>query len=1245
MPFVLREEQPTNQPKFVLREPEKPEASWGEIEKTVAKNVPINLAAGASGAVALGISTTENAPSSLFPAVELLKILKEPVQYAAKYWYDKAEKNIEGLNLKPGSAKSYATMIQESAGQQLPLIAGGILTGGTGYILPAMGVLTAGQKKAEFLSKGFEGGDLNAITQGIIESVTEKIPLGKWLKPGEAFMKRILKATAFEIPGEITAQVTQSSLDKIALNPEMSWGEYFQSMPSQIKDTVIVTIGQSLLMGVPMHAGSKYLEHRQKVKDQLVNQFQINESEAENAINTIEQNNATQQEEPPVLQDIFENPEQEIQKIKNAAIISDALKIDPETAYELHDDIIKELENKIANESPVIIGDKESVAEYQDTNRMYGYKENNPESYINTDSLYGYPQGGREIKARWTPSDRIKPEDIVMNEKKLLKFKLQAEAKGAREGFREGKKVSRAETILKFKEKELSVKDARDSVANYIREAVAPKHRGKFINAVKNTRTQKDVAKVFSRVDRFVTQQELKEGISTLKKTAEKLSESKMVSVDYRNKIKDIIGQYELTGHGEKLINRLNETQEYIDRQKQSGEDVSLPQRVLNKLKILSRVPKEDLTMNQAEGLIGEIELLGKLGKTKWKSKVALYEGEKQERKNSLLDTASPINSMKSKMRTIGENPKGWSEAYIKLRNYLQKTRTGLTPIDGLADITGMHEMKSVLDIDFGNYLSFNDERIIKWHELTKDFDTGNFEKIGAVAAMNQEGGLERLVNSGRTEEELSAVKLTEQEQKAYEFVRETFDELYPDVKKYAADIYNVDVGQVKNYVSFMSDFDAMSELEIYERFGQKAEEIANTRTKTVEQGFTKERSNLSPLKLELNIDKIFQRHIDDVAYMLTMGRDIKMYSEIVNSIEMKEKLGDMGSLAWLEWLNLMARKGGVSGANRKNLLDVIRRNVGAGVLAFRLSSVAIQVTSLSDACATIGAEWTMKGVNSVCTDRAWRDFVMNNFPEIRKAIGDDIAFREFGNGLWGNLAKKGMKPLQYMDVMMRVFTAAGTYQKLADSAGIEIDLENPDLDLIAEATRLMRHSQGSSFFKDQPLAIETGFGVWNNRTLNKTMLQFQSFLLNRWNNIIRQVWHLGFKQGDYKKGATSLFWLVLVSSALETGIRRGVRELITLFSADDDAKEKDFASDMALNVVQNVPIAGQLASSLTYASNPVPTISAFEDVLSGTSQAIKAKKGKTKVKGAIRAAGGAGSLAGVAGASQAAQIARKSVD
>lgn len=703
------------------------------------------------------------------------------------------------------------------------------------------------------------------------------------------------------------------------------------------------------------------------------------------------------------------------------------------------------------------------------------------------------------------------------------------------------------------------------------------------------------------------------------------------IAVEYKQAIEKVQESFDLKNRSAKTLEGREKMRQFVDRMKAAGQEVSIPK---DKLDLLDKPVLNDIEIDQLREVKKTVEHLARLGKTKQAAREATYVSKKENIKAQLLNDVEAINSKKLPQVPIGENTNQMAKRYIELRNYITKTRVGLTPMEGLADITGMQEMKKALDKSFGQYLSFNDENFKKWVDITKGFDEGNFKRIGAYAILQQEGGAERLANSGIE----ANIKLTPEEQKAYDFARDTFDSYFPKVEQYAREVYNESVGKVKNYVSFMSDYEAMSDLDMYDRFGQRPQEAIAARTKTVEQGFRKSRAAVSDMKIETNIDKIFRRHLDDVAYMLTMGRDIKMFSEVVNSPEMREALGDIGTMAWLQYLDLMARKGGVDAAKRIAALDIIRANMGAGVLAFRISSALVQLSSFGDTMATLGAEWATRGASNIATSKEWRNFIMDNFPEIKKAVGDDIAYREFGEDFLGKLSRIGMTPLQIMDGTMRSTAASGAYEKLAAERGITVDLNTPNKELIEEATKLMRQSQGSSFFKDQPLALTTGYGLTENQSLNKTILQFQSFMLGRWDNINRQIWRLGIEEKNFSKAFMSLFWLLIFGFAGEEGLRR-IGNKGSEFLGKPKKKDDPFIQDVAFNVAQSVPLAGSIASSIAYGSTPVPTIKTINDLFSGASMAIKGEQPSTKLKGVAKSTGAILSMSGIAGSSTLAQF------
>lgn len=705
------------------------------------------------------------------------------------------------------------------------------------------------------------------------------------------------------------------------------------------------------------------------------------------------------------------------------------------------------------------------------------------------------------------------------------------------------------------------------------------------------------------------------------------------IATEYKQAIEKIQGSIDLKMRSKKTLEQREKMKDFVEQMKAQGKELPIPG---DQLDALDRPNLNDVDIHKLREIKDTVEHLAKLGKTKQVAREVTYETKKANITVRLLNNVQAIHSKKMKNTPIGESTDQMAKRLIDLRNYVLKTKVGLTPMEGIADITGMQEVKKALDKSFGTYLAFNDENFNKWTELAGGLKEGSLNRIGAYAMAQQDGGVERLANSGKLNG--ANIQLTPEEQKAYEFVRETFDSYFPRVEQYAREVYNESVGKVKNYVSFMSDYEAMSDLDMYDRFGQRPQEAINRRTKTVEQGFRKARAEVSDIQIETNIDKIFRRHLDDVGYMLTMGRDVKMYSEIVNSPDMRKALGDVGTMAWLQYLDLMARKGGADAAKKIAALDVIRRNMGAGVLALRMSSALVQFSSFGDTMATMGAEWATRGATNIATSPEWRNFIMDNFPEVRKAVGDDIAFREFGEGYLAGLTRIGMAPLQAMDGIMRSTAASAAYEKIAAQQGVPIDLKNPDKGIIEEATKLMRQSQGSSFFKDQPLALTAGYGLTENQSLNKTILQFQSFMLGRWDNINRQIWRLGIKEKEYGKAIMSLFWLVTFGFAGEEVLRRGSNKVSEALGKPKK-KNEPFAQSVAFDALQAVPLVGSIASSIAYGSTPVPVIKTINDLFAGASAAVKGESKSTKQKGLVKAAGSIGSVLGWAGSSVLAQF------
>jgi len=817
----------------------------------------------------------------------------------------------------------------------------------------------------------------------------------------------------------------------------------------------------------------------------------------------------------------------------------------------------------------------------------------------------------------------------TLTERVLLQLKLRAEARGAKAGFSAGYDEARTDVMAKLE----AGQDARKSIIDYMKLMLPKAEWGQFTHAVNNAKDEGDVGVAFLKIEERAEKVYRDAVVAEAESMAEKIENSPSITINFKKMAKGIMDRYYA----------------YL------------------------KANPQGYTASQLDGMARKLRIIDALGRTDFKNWEAQREAEQDLRKTEVLSTAQPLVHEKEVGARKPLTEQSISEkARSKIRemiNGIIKRQVGLTPIDAFAIMTGMEDMKSVLDHHFGEYLAFNDAVFKERDALMRkyNFTRVQLEEIGVYAAREQKGGYEKLANLGISEEQADDIDLSPEQKEFYDFVRKTFDSVHPAVKEYMARVYNRDVGDVLNYVSFISDPERqMDAFGIQDRFGNGLDEKAfldreiKHRTKTVEAKSTKERTGAGGQKIMLNIDQIFSRHMDNVAYLLNMGEPIKNYFEIVNSPEVKKQLGGIASQAWLDWLDLLARKGGAEGTKFTRDIDKLRRNLGRSMLPARLSSALIQFSSLPATVSVIGEHWTLHGVAQTVANKDARAFVLQNFPEVAKEIGGDPAFEEIrsreGRNSKTALEKMtstdwwtevGMLPLKRLDGMMRMITALGAYGRAVTEAGGTIDYTNVDKAAVKKATKIMRETQGSSFFIHQPLALTQNGYLFGSRALSKAALQFQSFNLFGFSNAVKQIYGEGLKKGDALHAARAAFWLLGVKVAMEIAIRSGSRTVLDALFRREPKEQKPYWYQFLITEMGNIPFIGNLFNAIEYGSDPVPLIAASQKVIdSGISRAYRGVEMGTKMKGVATATiAGAGLFAGLPGAMTILDIANSIID
>lgn len=806
--------------------------------------------------------------------------------------------------------------------------------------------------------------------------------------------------------------------------------------------------------------------------------------------------------------------------------------------------------------------------------------------------------------------------------------------------------------ISTLRQKQKEIKGVKQQIVDYVKVLIPLPRRGMYLDAIKRVETQRDLIETFTRVDKEAKKIEIKKLAKELRDELRKISESKSIAIDYKKRIRELVEPIEIPGHIQKTIAKLKATEGYINRQKTLGKDVFMPEQVLESLKILRRKPITEMSSSEIQLIIDKIKDLEVLGKTKLRTIRELYELQKER----ILDDIVKNKDVKSvEKQPIFRPPVGtkitlWQSFHNKFNgvlNHAQHVDLSLTPMDVWFDIldgsSGTYEgilyriFKKTIDTDWGNYLELKDKfteplwKIHDKHRLSQE----SRERLGVYSVAIQEGGMERLLKTGYTEKEIKNIVLTPQEFEVYKHWAKWAEEIRPRIADLARELYNIELGEVENYFPFMTDFKAMSEVEIWKRFGEGVEEIGMP-TKNVEVGFLKERVALGKVKIDFM--EVANKHMDNVSYFLTMAKDIRMLFEIANNSKFGEKVGDLGQRITLEWMDLLARKGGHAQGDRIALLDTLRKNVGAAVLGFRLSSVIIQPTALIDGASLVGAKWVFRGAQDFISDVRWRDLI-RKLSEIKKRDGDDPAFLALSeNKIIARVQEYGFKPLKFLDLIAAGSVATGAYQKYLFKNKIPVDFEKLHPEAAEYATKWMRRTQSSAFFKDAPLAISRG-RLTGNRSFDKALFQFMSFLLNRWSVIRHDAWRAGIRVGRTTKGLHILFWLLIVAVITEMGVRRASNMLIE-FITDKPKRDDGFAERYIRTILGNIPFVSNALSVSVYGGEPMPVLEAVKKPYEEVPKLWKEKEA-TKIRGLIGLAESVGTFMGIPGSSQFGQLGR----
>lgn len=814
------------------------------------------------------------------------------------------------------------------------------------------------------------------------------------------------------------------------------------------------------------------------------------------------------------------------------------------------------------------------------------------------------------------------------------------------------------------------LKAIKQEIVRLTREKLPRGEWGRMLLDVAKAKNDADLIRAAKKIDAAAGDIHKRNLIGAIKTIFERSADSMRVDVTYRRRIKDLMAGFLMTKPSEETLAKARELADFLESERNSGSDMDLTlnRHMAKLLRQLAGTPLRDLAVPELEDLLKQLGRLATIGRLYQQGKDTMLRHMKDD------DLASVENSTKLNdpvqitpdalggKLTLGEKLKNRlavaSDALRMWYVYHQPMDVVFDLLDGAKHYAGANYrlFKARLDNAFSGFRSEMVPLEGELGEMVKRYgiDKAKAERVGVYAIDQQATGRQKILNTfsnGTPEDDarvnamVDAMELTPDEMAFYEWMRGKLDAIRPAIERVMKETYNAEMDQVEHYFPFITDWNLMDVS--HDFYGLEQDDTgAWVKTKAdtglkknVAQGFTMNRRGAGGQKVKVDALRAFHKHMQDVNYYIHVGPTVKYLQEIATDERYRAAVGSTGQRIVREYLDTMARQGGMGGSHILRWVDALRNNIGVGTLGFRLSSMLIQPSSWFDGAGMIGGRWATKGALDI-TDKKWHAFMYDNMTEIRDRLGDDWAFGEAD--LKSKLAKYGFWPLQMLDKAAAGAIAAGAYEKNLHERGMDVDFSRPDAEALAYAQRIVRRTQASPSYKDQPLAISRGALMGGSRTLARALYQFQTFTLNKFSYLMHDGLYSSIKNKEPHAGLAILAWST-AAFMFEEAVRLGLRAAPGGRGNDDDDLE-EFAKNVAMDYVQTIPWVGSVVSALQYNRFPAPVVSAIAEAASGIKSAVTAKSGSARLRGAVRSAGAIGSMAGIPGTSQAAQWARNSI-
>ena len=883
---------------------------------------------------------------------------------------------------------------------------------------------------------------------------------------------------------------------------------------------------------------------------------------------------------------------------------------------------------------------------------------------------------GREVREQVAEATGVKPAEkrINISEAKALREVLKAQVRGARMASLKERHQARIEirrvimeNMLKRQHEQFwgqMGQQIRGKIAAYAKSVLPLDQQGKFITKVASARTLGDLARAYYAIEQEAQRILSKQYDHDIVAILDHALESASFPVEFKKLIREAIAQEgRLENWSDKTLEILKTQKEFIDHVRATGEDIIVPEAILEQVAKLVKQPISQMPVPEKERILINLHHIVARGydvaDIKEEMRLAQRESELTELRAQTTGIISPSYAAGQKLDPIAALT--WAEKnardFQRTLDFFQNAGISLMP---------QQELFARLDggnIDGPMRRYFNDRyqtgyapTLREFGELQDhsratmkeaDLTETEWRELGTFFMAEQERGGDKLAQLGITEQRIAEVKAKlNDKQRKWFWLRDWFnDEVrFERMAKVLAETENIEIKKVLKYWPMVTRQDTFyDKYSVADRIGMEFEGL---RVRP-EAGFSKERLPHARQDIELHALKIFNKRALDHLWLSNLGEAMRDMRELLKDPELQTGLGDVGYLAVKEWLDVIHGAGGASGASRVQVIDRLLKNTGVAVMAIRPHAGLIQLSAFFDAASRIGMGHTMRGLEML-SEPQWVEFIKTHAPQVYYRGGN---YPEINNVLaGGNLSwwnRFGMAHIVWGDSMPARSAFLGAYLQYAEKHGIEIAPAAPNADALRHALYITTKTQGSPHLGDMALAISRGklLGGRGHLSLSRMLLQYGNFMLFRFSNLKTALYDFPKGGEQSRDAAMAAFWLMMGSMAV-SGIRYGANDVYAAIAnalgwIDDKQletiqKRNNFERIAMNEVLSTPPFMGNIMSVMTHRGTGIPLIDMVRDSLVGPYVAISGAIADKPVKasrGLIQSLTSAASLLGVGGA------------